>query len=67
MSKVRKFFTRETGSRARNIARAVLPALVILDVVHLNGLQVSACVIALEAIFSGGAEISARTTPNEGA
>ena len=60
----RKFFTPSTGSRARNIARAVLPAGVLLGWLDLDATQLAACVVAIEVIFSGGAEISNRT--NEG-
>lgn len=61
MKLIRSLFTPSAGSRARNIARAVLPALVLLEVVHLSGVQVAAVVIAVEAVFSGGAEITTRT------
>lgn len=66
MNAVRKFFTPSTGSRARNIARAVLPAVVLLGWLELDGTQLAGCVIAIEAIFSGGAEITNRNN-NEGA
>ena len=57
-TKVRKFFTPSSGSRARNIARAVLPAMVLLDVpwfATLDGAQLSALYIAIEVVFAGGA------------
>lgn len=57
MNKVRKFFTPGAGSRARNIARAVIPTLVALSVPgfrDLDGTQVSLIVIATEVVFSGG-------------
>lgn len=53
-AKAKVLFTPSAGSRARNIVRAVLPALVLLGWVHLDAAQVSAIVIATEVIFSGG-------------
>jgi hypothetical protein len=64
MSTIRKFFSPGTGSRARNIARAVLPVLVLLGVVDLDATQLAAIVVAVEVVFSGGAELATR---NEGA
>jgi hypothetical protein len=59
----RSLFTPASGSRARNIARAVLPALVLVRVpwfADLSAMQLSAIYIAIEGIFSGGAEIARR-------
>ena len=55
-----KFFTPATGSRARNIVRAVLPVLQLCNVVHLSADQFAAIVIATEVVFSGGAEVARR-------
>lgn len=60
MSKLRTFFSPALGSRARNIARAVLPALVLLNIVELSAEQIAAVALAVEVIFSGGGEISRR-------
>lgn len=60
---VRRLFTPASGSRARNIARAVLPALVLCRVpwiADLSATQLSAIYIAIEGVFSGGAEIFRR-------
>lgn len=57
------FFSPAAGSRARNIARAVLPALVLCRVpwfADLSAMQLSALCIAIEGVFSGGAEVARR-------
>lgn len=60
MSKLRTFFSPALGSRARNIARAVIPALVLLGVLDWTPDQVAAVVLAVEVVFSGGAELARR-------
>lgn len=60
MSQLRTFFSPATGSRARNIARAVIPALVLLNIVDWTSAQIAAVVLAVEVVFSGGAEIARR-------
>ncbi len=60
MHRLRTLFTPALGSRARNIARAVLPALQLCGVINLSPDQVAALVIAIEVVFSGGGEIARR-------
>lgn len=57
---IRTIFAPALGSRARNIARAVLPVLQLLGVVHLTPDQIAAIAVAVEVVFSGGAEIAKR-------
>ena len=54
------FLTPAVGSRARNIVRAVLPALQLLGVVYLSADQLAAIAVAVEVVFSGGAEVARR-------
>jgi hypothetical protein len=61
--RARIFFSQATGSRARNIVRAVVPALVVLNVPWFKDLsadQVAAIALAVEVVFTGGAELGKR-------
>jgi len=60
MSKLRTLFTPSTGSRARTIVRAVIPVLVLFGVIHWSPEQIAAVLVAVEAVFAGGAEVSKR-------
>lgn len=58
--KLFRLFTPAAGSRARNIARAVLPVLQLFGVVDLSGEQIAAIMVAIEVVFTGGAEVAKR-------
>lgn len=63
MDLLRHLFTPSAGSRARNITRAVIPALVVLRVpwfADLSAEQIAAIALAVEVVFSGGAEVAKR-------
>ena len=60
MSKLRILFTPSTGSRARTIVRAVIPVLVLFGVIDWSPEQIAAVLVAVEAVFAGGAEVSKR-------
>ncbi len=56
----RKVFTPGFGSYIRNALRAVLPALVLLKVVDLTPDQIAAIVLAVEAVFTTGGQVTKR-------
>jgi hypothetical protein len=58
MYKLRVIFTPSVGSWIRNAVRAVLPALVLLDVIELTPDQIAAIVIAVEALFTGAGQVT---------
>ena len=60
MTTLRKFFSASAGSRARNLARAILPTLVLLDIVDLSPEQIAAIALTVEVVFSGGQEAARR-------
>lgn len=60
MSKVRTFFTPSMGSRARAVTRAVIPVLVLFGVIDWSPEQIAAVLVAVEAVFAGGAEVTKR-------
>lgn len=60
MSKLRILFTPSLGSRARSVARAVIPVLVLFGVIDWSPEQIAAVLVAVEAVFAGGAEVSKR-------
>lgn len=60
MNKLRTLFTPSTGSRARTIVRAVIPVLVLFGVIDWTPEQIAAVLVAVEAVFAGGAEVSKR-------
>lgn len=60
MNKLRTLFTPSTGSRARTIVRAVIPVLVLFGVIDWTPEQIAAVLVAVEAVFAGGAEVSRR-------
>ena len=60
MNKLRTLFTPSTGSRARTIVRAVIPVLVLFGVIDWTPEQIAAVLVAVEAVFAGGAVVSKR-------
>lgn len=60
MNKLRTLFTPSTGSRARTIVRAVIPVLVLFGVIDWTPEQIAAVLVAVEAVFAGGGEVSKR-------
>lgn len=60
MNKLRTLFTPSTGSRARTIVRAVIPVLVLFGVIDWTPEQIAAVLVAVEAVFAGGAEVTKR-------
>ncbi len=58
MDKLRVIFTPALGSWVRNVVRAVLPALVLLDVIDLTPDQIAAIALAVEAVFTGAGQVT---------
>ena len=60
LDRLRVLFTPAYGSRLRNAARAVLPLLVTFGVVDLTAEQISLIILAIEAVFTAGGEVTKR-------
>ena len=60
MTTLRTFFTPALGSRARAVVRAIIPVLVLFGVIDWSPEQIAAVLVAVEAVFAGGAEVSKR-------
>lgn len=60
MNTLRTFFTPSMGSRARSVARAIIPVLVLFGLIDWTPEQIAAVLVAVEAVFAGGAEVTKR-------